>query len=444
MQELKPKILLISSADPCIGAGVIVSNTFEAFLNQGYTIDVLTLYKCSAKPEFLFVYDKDSFSFKIKWFLRKAKTRIGWYVWSVCHSCRHKPKPGFHFFYRKEENPPIPVKDVLSKINKNYDLVFISFWQGMLSFYTVQRIYEKLHCKFRFGFVDYSPMAGGCHFTGDCERYQVGCGCCPAFNSKDPNDFTHQNILFRKRVYDRIKPVITGNSYMFTFYDKSFLLKDVQRDRTFPVIDTNKFKPLDKTVCRNKYGISEDIQFIILFGAQQIDNVRKGVEYLIEALHKFYERLNDIEKSRILVVAIGENFSKIQDNIKFKSKGLGFISFEDLPSVYSMADVFLCSSINDAGPMMVNQALCCGIPVVGFRMGACLDVIKDGITGYCVQLLDTDAYSNRIYQIWNRTEAEVAKMKENCIKHALITYSQEAMVDRVIKAFNKYKNSSSI
>lgn len=70
----------------------------------------------------------------------------------------------------------------------------------MLSYRTIEEIYDKLHCVFRFNMVDYSPMSGGCHFTGNCEGYQHACGCCPAFESQDPNDFTHQNVMYRERV----------------------------------------------------------------------------------------------------------------------------------------------------------------------------------------------------------------------------------------------------
>ena len=69
--------------------------------------------------------------------------------------------------------------------------------------------YEEKLFQFRFAFVDYSPMSGGCHFTNGCEKYQTRCGECPAFNSHNPKDFTYRNVLYRAKVYDKIQPVIT-------------------------------------------------------------------------------------------------------------------------------------------------------------------------------------------------------------------------------------------
>ena len=360
---------------------------------------------------------------------------------SLKDSVSIEPKDGYNFFYRNEENPPIPIKLVLSKINRKYDLVFINFWQGMLSFKTVDAIYEKLHCQFRFAFVDYSPMSGGCHFTNGCEKYQTGCGECPAFNSHNSKDFTYRNVLYRAKVYDKIQPVISGNSYMFSFYEKSYLLKNVKNwSKAYPIIDLRVFHPHDIRCSRYEYSIDNDA-FVLLIGSQQLDNERKGVKYLVSALNSFYNSLTFEEKKQVLVVAIGDNFDKIENKIKFKTKGLGFVNVQDLPKIYSMADLFLCSSINDAGPMMVNQALCCGTPIVGFEMGACLDAVKGKGTGYCVPVKDVQAFAQSLQTFFYLSSTEKEKVRQNCINYSQKVYSDEAFVKRVINSYNSACNS---
>lgn len=436
MQKSKPTILLISSANPTIGPGIMSLNSYSAFKKAGYDIDLLTLYKCKSNPEFLYIYDNTTLLFKIVKIWLKLKTKIIALFFSLKDRVSIEPKDGYNFFYRDEENPPIPIKLVLSKINRKYDLVFINFWQGMLSFKTVDAIYEKLHCQFRFAFVDYSPMSGGCHFTNGCEKYQTGCGECPAFNSHNPKDFTYRNVLYRAKVYDKIQPVITGNSYMFSFYEKSYLLKDVKKwSKAFPIIDLSVFHPHDIKHCRYEYSIDNDA-FVLLIGSQQLDNERKGVKYLISALDLFYNSLTFEEKKQVLVVAIGENFDKIENKIKFKTKGLGFVNVQELPKIYSMADLFLCSSINDAGPMMVNQSLCCGTPVVGFEMGACLDAVKGNGTGYCVPVKDVQAFAKSLQAYFYLPCAEKETIRQNCINYSQTIYSDEAFVKRVINSYN--------
>ena len=439
MQESRPKILIISSADPTVGPGVLSANYYDAYKHQGYEVDLLTLNKCISRPEFLYVYNDGVRTRKSWQRLKHLFSCIKDILWAICHNCQWRSKPGHSFFYHKEDRPPVPVSKVLSKITKRYDLIQILFWQGMLSFNTVREIYRKEKCFFIFNCVDYSPMSGGCHFTGDCQRYKAGCGCCPAFDSKDPHDFTWYNVQYRKKVYEEVNPLVTGNSYMFGFYDQSVLLKNRQRINSYPIIDLLAFRPMDRIQLHAKYGISEQKTFKILFGCQNIDDERKGIRYLIEAINVFLEHLTEAERSQVLVMAIGKNFNAIQQQLKdVDTRDFGFVSINELPSIYALADVFLCPSVNDAGPMMVNQSLCCGTPVVGFEMGSCLDAVKDKGTGYCAPLRDSQGFAEGIEKIYRQTPEEREAMRNKCVEYAQKTYSYEAAVKRMIDGYNKY------
>lgn len=127
--------------------------------------------------------------------------------------------------------------------------------------------------------------------------------------------------------------------------------------------------------------------------------------------------------SEVLLVAIGNDFDKLKPLLpaNIDSLGLGFVSKDELPEIYSMCDMYLCSSVNDAGPMMVNQSLCCGTPVVGFAMGACLDGVKDKGTGYCAKLKDSTDFAEGIYKMLNLDDTERQMMSENAESWLLIT-----------------------
>lgn len=435
MQESRPRILIISSADPTIGPGVLASDYYKAYKSQGYEVDLLTLYRCEQYPEFLYVFEK-----------RPQKRYIDKLIQNpfetIKNSIRYRlglpvyPLGSYLIYYKEEENAPIPVEYVLNAISKKYDFVHVLFWQRMLSFATIRALYRKLKCKFFFNCMDYSPMAGGCHFVGDCERYKYGCGCCPAVGSLNPYDFTWHNVNYRKQVYAEVDPVVSGNSYMFNFYDQSVLLKGRKRIKSFPIIDLSVFKPLPKEYIRTKLGITPNKKYILLFGCQGIDDERKGVKYLIEGVRKFADRLSDAERDQLLVMAIGKSFSTIKSQFGLiDTLDLGYVSISELPSLYSVADVFLCSSVNDAGPMMVYQSLCCGTPVVGFEMGSCLEAVKDKGTGYCAKLKDTDDYADGIEYLFRLTPHEKNKMSATCVELSRNTNSYEAAVKRVLSAY---------
>ena len=121
----------------------------------------------------------------------------------------------------------------------------------MLSFSSIKAIYEKIHCKFHFLGVDYSQMSGGCHFVGDCNGYKDGCRKCYAVEPFIFNNFAKDNVEYRKKIYEDIKPIVGGNSYMINeFYKKSYLLKNAHFALTDAIIDLEKFKPYDKNKTR--------------------------------------------------------------------------------------------------------------------------------------------------------------------------------------------------
>lgn len=85
---------------------------------------------------------------------------------------------------------------------------------------------------------------------------------------------------------------------------------------------------------------------------------RKGIKYLLEAFKSLYQKMGDSSK-KVLVITAGRNYEAIKDSIPFASMGFGYVPMNELPELYSLATLFVCPSVNDAGPMMVNQSLCC-------------------------------------------------------------------------------------
>lgn len=442
MKNGKPKILILSSADPTKGPGVLAADYYDAFKEQGFEVDVLTLNYCEAHPEFLYVQNPRLLSSRIRAKIKHNLTRLYRLYLTLFHGFLLRPEDGHSFFYFKEENPPVRVSKVLSRIKKNYDIVYIVFWQEMISFASVLAIFRKLHCLIFFGGVDYSQMSGGCHFTRNCEKFKTGCGCCTAFHSNDPKDFTKHNVLYRQKVYDEVKPVVCGNSYMLEYYRQSFLLNNYPCTISFPIINTSLFRPMDKGMLQDKYEISKKKTFKILFGCQNITDIRKGIPYLIEAINIFIERLTESERLQVLVMAIGKDFDKAKAQLKaVDTYDFGYVSGGELPLIYSLADVFICPSVDDAGPMMVNQSLCCGTPVVGFEMGACLDAVKDKGTGYCAPLRDSQGLSVGIEKIFRQTPEERDAMQRRCVELAQETYSYEACVKRIVDEYERRNNN---
>jgi glycosyltransferase involved in cell wall biosynthesis len=435
----KPKILLISSANPTIGPGHMGMDFFNAFQLYGYDIDFLTKYDVKGHENILYVYKTPPKNLFAKFrpilsrFYQVLKNWMGLITY---------PLAGYSFFYKKETEPPVPTEFILNKIQKKYDLVLISFVQGLLSVKTIEDIYDKLNAPIFFLAVDYSHMTGGCHFFFNCSNYITGCGCCPAWNSINYNDFTHFNILFREKIYNKINPVIFGNTYMKSFYDKSYLLKNRESTPLYPVVNESVFCVRDKYQLRKQFDINESKKFILFFGSQNLNDERKGMQYLIDALHLFYNSLTQTQCDSVLVISAGNKNPQLSKLIKFDVLEMGYVSFSVLPKLYSLADLFLSPSIIDAGPMMVNQALSCGTPVVAFEMGTALDVIKNRGTGYCAKNRDSEDFAKGIHQIFRLDKNSYNIMSNKCRQGALETTSYESCVKTIMNVYNKVSSIS--
>lgn len=432
MPTSKPSVLVISSASPSIGPAVIGLQYYKALKQKGLDVDFLTKYPEPNHPEFLWVVEN---GYDNKFYV-KLKRKLSWLL------VGGKPKEKeHHFFYAYEKWPPVPSHLVLKAIKKKYDLVFILFWQGLLSFDTVEKIFDKLHCQIQIGGVDYSQMSGGCHFTGNCQKYKTGCGSCPAFRFSWKNDFTAWNVRFRKRVYEKVKPIVAGNLYMYQFYKESYLLKDARVEiGGIPIIDTDVFQPKDKIVLRDKYNISKEKNYIIFFGCQNLNDERKGMRYLFEAFGFLRQKMKK-DFASVLVISAGKNFEFIKDKIPFDSIGFGYVDLNVLSDLYAMATCFVCPSIDDAGPMMVNQSICCGTPVVGFDMGAVKQVVKNQGTGICVPLKDSEALAEGIYKVLMMSQQEYQEMSACARQTGLNTSSFKAQADLILSTYEKYYNS---
>lgn len=417
------RILLISSASLTKGPGAIAMNMYDALCEQGCEVDVLTLHQEETFSKAKYIYKKDS--------------RLNGFLFRVCRKLWKHPKNGYCFFYRKENYPPVPSTIVLHHIKKSYDAVVIFFWQGLLSFKTVDKLYDKLKCKFFFVCADFSPMSGGCHFTNGCQRFMTGCGCCPAFNSNNPNDFTHWNVIYRQKVYEKVKPVLMANSYMIeNFFKKSFLLHSCSFLISENIIDHKLFKPLDRNTLYDKFKISQEKKYIIAFGCQSLLDERKGMSYLLDALDLVYQQMTVEERGKTLLLFIGNNGDKIVPRLKFDYRNLGFISISELPAFYSVSSLFLCASVNDAGPSMVAQALACGTPVIAFQMGAALDLVKGQGTGYCAELRNSADLAKGILEILRMNAEAYYKLRVHCSEVSKEQSSKKAFAQLVLSAIH--------
>lgn len=421
LNKLNPNILLVTASFGEKGdSGILAYDFFKAFKTNGFDIELFTEYKADIIDEHLYLKKKRS----------KNYTAI---IKALYNKYILKNNDVYSFFYRNEHRPPVNPSHILSKINKKYDLVIILFWNKFIGAQVIEKIYDKLKCPIYFFAVDDSPVTAGCHYVYNCTGYQKMCEDCPSLFARK---YTFKNMQYRLNVWNKVKPKVFTNTFCSEYFKKSTLFKGETINIIYPVINEKLFKPTtDKTRLRKKYGINDDNIFVMFFGASYLNNQRKGLTYLYESLRKFHNQIDASIENNIIVLIAGNNDQILDNEIPFIFKKLGVLDMQNLAEVFAISDLYLSPSVMDAGPMMVNQSLSCGTPVVCFEIGVAMDVINGKGTGYCAKLKDTDDFARGIKTIYNLNETERKNMTDRCRKMALETTSYNAVINKIMNVY---------
>lgn len=112
----------------------------------------------------------------------------------------------------------------------------------------------------------------------------------------------------------------------------------------------------------------------------------KGLEFLLRAFSAF-QRKND--HSSLVLVGNGPEEDPLRrlcreldlSNVLF----VGFKHIEDLPALYSAADVFVFPTLGDPYGLVIDEAMACGLPVISTSAaGEIRERVHDGINGFIV------------------------------------------------------------
>lgn len=228
---------------------------------------------------------------------------------------------------------------------------------------------------------DMWAFTGGCHYSGICDHFTHQCGNCYFLKRPSDKDLSHRGWLEKQELYKFTEKItfIACSEWLAGIARQSSLLRDFRIEAIPNPIDTTQYTAKNKAEIRNKLGIAKHTS-VILFGAANINDRRKGVSYFIEALNRMKQNNSDAD---ICVVLFGKNKTLDSDSLPFPTISLPVIGFaEDLVEIYSAADVFVLPSLEDNLPNTVMEALSCAVPVVAFNQGGLSEMIEHKVNGY--------------------------------------------------------------
>jgi len=251
---------------------------------------------------------------------------------------------------------------------------------------------------------------------------------------------THQqqaNDVYRKLDADyaiiKKKAILRGNTphlvaistMMKHFFENNDILKNCPITLIHNGVEGNLFQMFDRESSREKLGLPLDKK-IFLFSSYKIEDKRKGLSLLIEAL----ERLDD---DNLCLVCLGGYDAVPESKIKIVCAGL-VRDKEQLSQYYSAVDFFVLSSFQEAFAQTPLEAMACGTPVISFPCSGAADLIND-INGVLCNDFTVDALYDGINVALNKSFN-----REQIRKDVLDRFSYDKIAEQYINLYNSLLN----
>ena len=220
-------------------------------------------------------------------------------------------------------------------------------------------------------------------------------------------------------------------------------------------VDTHVFgdeKDLNNTL-RKQLEIDEDSRIIlaatrIIRGKKNIIQ-EKGLINLIQAFSKLSPRYPKLK----LLIAIGkppdslnheftvayemlQGYSKLH-NVEGKII-LKMFKLNEMPNVYKGSDIFVLASENETFGQVFIEAMSCGTPVIGTKVGGIPEIISDSYNGYLVTPDDPSILAQRIEKVLNDESVRNKFIKAglNTVKRSFTSEKQfsdfQEMLEKVV------------
>ncbi|MGC1245862.1 MAG: glycosyltransferase [Spirulinaceae cyanobacterium] len=118
-----------------------------------------------------------------------------------------------------------------------------------------------------------------------------------------------------------------------------------------------------------------------------------------------------------------------------KSFNLGYLTSElEKAIAYSAADVFVLPTRHDNLPLVLQESMACGTPLVSFDVGGVSELVRTGVTGYLANPEDAQDLCRNITTVLENSDLQT-NLSGNCRHIAVAEYSLRLQTKRYIQLY---------
>lgn len=415
------RILIVNTSENTGGAAVAANRLKEALNNNGVKAKMLVMHKSTD--------DITVVPLKHKWLTRWhfLTERLGIFL-------------HLHLHYSKDKLFGIDTGSSGTDITRlpefrEADLIHLSWInQGMLSLADIRRILRSgkpvvwtMH--------DLWPATGICHYARQCPRFKTGCHDCRLLpGGGSANDLSHKVWKRKRELYHNANICFVACSKWLERQARQSSLMVGQRVTSIPnPIDTRVFAPADKPSARQRMELPADKR-VILFVAQRADDERKGAQYFIDAVNSLAASSPTFAADTCVAI-IGKRGEELAPMLHIETHALGYIADEKaMADAYNSSDAFVLPSLEDNLPNTIMEAMACGVPCVGFRVGGIPEMIDHQRNGYVANFKDTaDLAAGIAWVLGPDSDA----LRREAVRKVAHNYSQQSVAAQYIEIYSE-------
>ncbi|PRX36240.1 glycosyltransferase involved in cell wall biosynthesis [Paraburkholderia sp. BL18I3N2] len=163
----------------------------------------------------------------------------------------------------------------------------------------------------------------------------------------------------------------------------------------------------------------------------------KGLDELIQAVADLVRRGRDIE---VRVAGTGDMLRwqriaaahGVDERVVFE----GWLDGNAKLAFYRGARLFCMPSHFESFGIATLEAMFCGLPVVGTRLGGFIDLVEDGVSGYLVDVHDSRGLAEAICRLVDDPE-HAMRMGSAGLNRAQTCFRAESIIDRYVDCYRR-------
>ncbi|WP_181348278.1 N-acetyl-alpha-D-glucosaminyl L-malate synthase BshA [Thalassobacillus sp. CUG 92003] len=190
---------------------------------------------------------------------------------------------------------------------------------------------------------------------------------------------------------------VTAVSNSLVKQTRDMLQVDKDMEVIYNFVDEREYVRQDRRDLRSQYKIDPNEKVIV-----HISNFRR-VKRVTDVIETF-QRIADTTPTKLLLVGDGPEYSTCYQMVQdrgLEEQVLFLGKQENVSEILSIADLKLLLSEKESFGLVLLEAMACGVPCIGTKIGGIPEVIDHGETGFIAEVGEIEAfydYSMRLLQ----------------------------------------------